>query len=365
MVAKVLLLPGDGVGPEVIRESRRVMEWIASRGIIEFDIEEDAIGGASLDRYGVPLRDATLAKAIECGCVLFGAVGDARDETMPFEQRPGASLLRIRKEMGVFANLRPAICYDALVSASTLKPEVIAGLDIMIVRELTGGVYFGDPRGIFDVGNGQKRGINTHVYTTAEIRRIAHVAFQLARSRTRQVTSVEKSNVMEAGLLWRQEVQRLRDEVYQDIQLRHMYADNCAMQLVRNPRQFDVILADNLFGDILSDEAGMLAGSLGMLPSASLGTPDANGRPIALYEPIHGTAPDIAGKGIANPSAAILSFAMALRYSFKLEHEAKLIETAINKVLAAGFRTADIMQPGAKQVSTSGLTDRLLEELER
>jgi 3-isopropylmalate dehydrogenase len=295
--------------------------------------------------------------------VLFGAVGDARDETLPFETRPGASLLRLRKEMGVFANLRPAICYEPLADASTLKREVISGLDILIVRELTGGVYFGTPRGIFDLGTGEKRGINTHVYTTAEIRRVAEIAFQIARQRGRRVTSADKSNVMEAGLLWRQEVQRLRDECYPDVELRHIYADNCAMQLVRNPRQFDVILTDNLFGDMLSDEAGMLAGSLGMLPSASLGVPDSLGTPIALYEPIHGTAPDIAGKGIANPSAAILSFAMALRYSFKLEREAKLIETAIKNVLAAGFRTADIMQPNATQVTTTGLTDRILEGL--
>ena len=363
-LSRILILPGDGIGPEVIREARRVMDWIANRRSIGFDIVEDVVGGAAVDRYGVPLHDHTLATAIECGCVLFGSVGGPQYEKLPYERRPEAGLLRLRKDMDLFANLRPAICFEPLADASTLKREVIAGLDILIVRELTGGLYFGTPRGIFDVGNGEKRGVNTHEYTTPEIRRVAHVAFKLARERSRRVTSVEKSNVMEAGLLWRQEVQRLHDEVYPDVELRHMYADNCAMQLVRNPRQFDVILTDNLYGDILSDEAAMLAGSVGMLPSASLGAADAAGRPAALYEPIHGSAPDIAGRGVANPAAAILSFAMALRYSFKLEREAKLIEAGIGKVLAAGYRTADIMQPGAKQVSTSGLTDHLLRELD-
>ena len=363
-MSEILILPGDGIGPEVIREVRRVMDWMASRRNIRFDVVEDVVGGAAVDRYGVPLSDDTLAKAINCGCVLFGSVGGPQYDQLPYEKRPEAGLLRLRKEMDLFANLRPSVCFERLADASTLKREVIAGLDILIVRERTGGLYFGSPRGIFDLGNGEKRGVNTHEYTTSEIRRVAHVGFRLARERSRRVTSVEKSNVMEAGLLWRQEVQRLHDEAYPEIELRHMYADNCAMQLVRNPRQFDVILTDNLYGDILSDEASMLAGSLGMLPSASLGAADATGRPAALYEPIHGSAPDIAGKGVANPSAAVLSFAMALRYSFKLEREAKLIENGIRNILAAGYRTADIMQPGAKQVSTSGLADRLLQELD-
>jgi 3-isopropylmalate dehydrogenase len=261
--------------------------------------------------------------------------------------------------------LRPAVCFDSLIEASTLKPEVVSGLDILIVRELTGGVYFGTPRGIFDLENGERRGVNTQVYTTSEIRRIAEVAFQFAQRRQGKVTSVEKANVMESGLLWRQEVQKLHDERYRDIELRHMYADNCAMQLVRNPRQFDVIVTDNLFGDILSDQASMLAGSLGMLPSASLGAADSSGVRPGLYEPIHGSAPDIAGKGVANPSAAILSFAMALRHSFELNEEATLIENGIKNVLAAGYRTADIMQPDRKLVGTSGMTDRLLEQLEK
>jgi 3-isopropylmalate dehydrogenase len=286
----------------------------------------DDLGGAAYDRYGAPLHDATLAKAIDCGCVLFGAVGGPQYANLPYDKRPEAGLLRLRKEMKLFANLRPAVCFDPLVDASTLKPDVVKGLDILIVRELTGGVYFGSPRGISDLGNGMRRGLNTHVYSTPEIHQVARTAFEFARKRSGRVTSVDKSNVMEAGLLWREEVQKLRDTEYADVTLNHMYADNCAMQLVRNPRQFDIILTDNLFGDILSDEAAMLTGSLGMLPSASLGAADATGRRLALYEPIHGSAPDIAGKSVANPAAALLSFAMGLRYLFSLDDEARLLE---------------------------------------
>jgi 3-isopropylmalate dehydrogenase len=301
---------------------------------------------------------------MDYGCVLFGAVGGPQYASLPYDMRPEAGLLRLRKEMGLFANLRPAVCFDALVDASTLKPEVVKNLDILIVRELTGGVYFGAPRGIFDLGSGVRRGLNTHEYTTSEIHQVARIAFEFARTRAKRVTSVDKSNVMEAGLLWREEVQKLKDSEYTDVALNHMYADNCAMQLVRNPRQFDVILTDNLFGDILSDEAAMLTRSLGMLPSASVGAADATGRRLALYEPIHGSAPDIAGKGVANPAVALLSFAMALRHSFSLEEEARLLEQGLKDVLAKGFRTADIMQAGKRQVRTSELTDRLIEELE-
>jgi len=361
---KILLLPGDGIGPEVMAEVSRVIDWMARRRAVRFEVACDDVGGAAFERYGTPLNESTLAKAVDCGCVLFGAVGGPQFANLPYDQRPEAGLLRLREEMGLFANLRPAVCFDAVIDASTLKSEVVKGLDILIVRELTGGVYFGVPRGIFDLGNGARRGLNTHQYTTPEIHQVARTAFELARTRSGRVTSVDKSNVMEAGLLWREEVQTLRDAEYVDITLTHMYADNCAMQLVRDPRQFDVILTDNLFGDMLSDEAAMLTGSLGMLPSASLGAVDISGRRLALYEPIHGSAPDIAGKGVANPAAALLSFAMALRYSFALEEDAHLLEESFKGVLAKGYRTADIMQPGKFEVGTSGLTDRLLDELE-
>jgi len=291
-------------------------------------------------------------------------VGGPKWDSLPFDKKPERGLLRLRKEMELFANLRPALVFDALAQASTLKTELVRGLDILIVRELTGGVYFGEPRGIETLPDGTRRGINTQVYTTPEILRVARVAFELARKRGRKVCSVEKANVMESGVLWREEVQKLHDSDYADIALSHMYADNCAMQLVRQPKQFDVIVTDNLFGDLLSDCAAMLTGSLGMLPSASLGAPDATGRRRALYEPVHGSAPDIAGKGLANPLATILSLAMMLRYSFDQEAEAKLIEGAVDRVLASGKRTADIMTPGATQVSTVGMGDALLAELD-
>jgi 3-isopropylmalate dehydrogenase len=299
------------------------------------------------------------------GCVLFGAVGGPKWDALPFAIKPERGLLRLRKEMDLFANLRPAVCFDALVGASTLKPEVVKGLDIVIVRELTGGLYFGEPRGITDLGNGQRRGVNTQVYTTSEVRRVAEVAFELARKRRRKVTSLEKANVMESGVLWREEVTRLHRERFSDVALEHMYADNGAMQLVRNPKQFDVMVTDNLFGDILSDVAAMLTGSLGMLPSASLGAADVTGRRLALYEPVHGSAPDIAGKGVANPLAMVLSLAMALRYSFDLPADAEAIENGVRAVLAEGARTGDIMQPGMTQVSTRAMGDRLLAALDR
>jgi 3-isopropylmalate dehydrogenase len=361
---RVLILPGDGIGPEVMTEVSRVMDWMVRKRAVTFDVTRDDVGGAAYDRYGTPLADSTLAAAQDCGCILFGAVGGPQYNRLAYDMRPEAGLLRLRKEMGLFANLRPAVCFDPLIEASTLKPEVVRGLDILIVRELTGGVYFGQPRGISDLGNGVRRGINTHEYITPEIHQVARVAFEFARRRGNRVTSVDKSNVMESGLLWREEVQNLHDAGYADVVLSHMYADNCAMQLVRKPNQFDVILTDNLFGDILSDEASMLTGSLGMLPSASLGAADASGRRLALYEPIHGSAPDIAGKGIANPTAALLSFAMALRHSFALEDDAALIEQCLRRVLEKGIRTPDIMQPGMSQVGTSGLTDKLIDELE-
>jgi 3-isopropylmalate dehydrogenase len=362
---RILLLPGDGIGPEVMSEVRRVLRWAQSERHIEFHIEEDHFGGAAYDAYGQPLADQTLQRAREVGCVILGAVGSPRYDKVPYSLRPEAGLLRLRRELGLFANLRPAMCFDALVEASTLKPEFVRGLDILFVRELTGGVYFGEPRGIEVLPNGSRRGVNTHTYTSEEIRRVARIAFELARSRSRRVVSVDKGNVMEAGLLWNEEVQALRDTEYTDIELSRMMADNCAMQLVRKPRQFDVILTDNLFGDILSDEASMLTGSLGMLPSAALGALPDNGPRAAVYEPIHGSAPDIAGKGIANPCAAILSLAMALRCSFGLDNLAAEIEAATQRTLSAGIRTPDIALGSIEPVGTIAFTDGLLQSLER
>ncbi len=362
---KLLVLPGDGIGPEVMTQVRRVVDWFDRRQAVGFDIEEDLVGGAAIDVHGIPLADETLDKAMNADAVLLGAVGGPKWDDLPFENKPERGLLALRKEMELFANLRPALCFDALVDASSLKPEIVAGLDIMIVRELTGGIYFGSPRGIEDLENGERRGINTQVYTTSEIRRVAAVAFELARKRSNRVCSAEKANVMESGVLWRQEVTRLHGEDYEDVELSHMYADNCAMQLVRNPRQFDVIVTDNLFGDILSDEAAMLTGSLGMLPSASLGATDETGRRKALYEPVHGSAPDIAGESKANPIATLLSFAMMLRYSFDLGSEADLVEGAVKSVLATGKRTGDIMSEGSELVSTEAMGDALLAELDK
>ena len=360
---KLLILPGDGIGPEVMRQVRRVIDWMAKARSVEFEVTEGLIGGAGIDHDGVPLTDETLAEAKAADAVLLGAVGGPKWDKVDFSIRPEAGLLRLRKELDLFANLRPAIVFPALAGYSTLKREVVEGLDIMIVRELTGGVYFGEPRGIWDLGGGERRGVNTQAYTTTEIRRVAEVAFELARRRGSQVCSVDKANVMESGRLWREEVTTLHNERYEDVVLTHMYADNCAMQLIRNPKQFDVILTDNLFGDMLSDEAAMMTGSLGMLPSASLGSPDKHGVRRALYEPVHGSAPDIAGHDVANPIATLLSFAMMLRYSFSLHEDAAYIETAIQNVLNGGIRTADLMAPGMARVSTSVMGDSIVREL--
>ncbi len=361
----LLMLPGDGIGPEVMREVRRVIDWFDHRRAVHFDVSEDLVGGAAIDAHGKPLSDATMEKAMNADAVLLGAVGGPKWDNLDFSIKPERGLLRLRKDMELFANLRPAICFDALVDASSLKPEIVRGLDILIVRELTGGVYFGTPRGIETLPNGERRGVNTQVYTTSEIQRVARVAFDLAGKRAGRLTSCEKANVMESGVLWREEVQKVHDTEFPGIQLEHMYADNCAMQLVRNPKQFDVIVTDNLFGDILSDEAAMLTGSLGMLPSASLGATDATGRRKALYEPVHGSAPDIAGRELANPIATLLSFAMALRYSFDLGEDASLIEKAVESVLAGGLRTADIMQPGTAKVSTTVMGDAIVRALDK
>ena len=361
---KLLILAGDGIGPEVMRQVERVIDWFARRRAVAFDVSHGLVGGSSIDRHGAPLTDGTMADAMQADAVLLGAVGGPKWDGLPFDQKPERGLLRLRKDMDLFANLRPAMVFDALVDASSLKPDLVRGLDLMIVRELTGGIYFGRPRGIETLPDGTRRGVNTQVYTTPEIQRVARVAFELARLRRRKVCSVDKANVMESGVLWREEVQKLHDAQYPDVELSHIYADNCAMQLVRLPKQFDVIVTDNLFGDLLSDCAAMLTGSLGMLPSASLGAPDAAGRRRALYEPVHGTAPDIAGKDVANPLATLLSFAMLLRYSFGLAADADLVESAVQGVLAAGIRTADIATPGATRVSTTGMGDAVLRELD-
>ena len=359
----LLLLPGDGIGPEVMAQAKRVLDWVRTRSGANFEVTEDLVGGAAIDAHGVPVTDATVGKALAADAVLFGSVGGPKWDSVPFAIRPEAGLLRLRKELAVFANLRPAKVFDALAGASSLKPEVVRGLDIMIVRELIGGIYFGEPRGIETLPDGSQRGINTEVYTTAEIERVGRVAFDLARKRQNRVCSVEKANVMESGLLWRQVMTALQKAEYPDVQLTHMYADNCAMQLAKNPKQFDVIVTGNLFGDILSDLTAMLTGSLGMLPSATLGAANADGIRRAFYEPIHGSAPDIAGKGLANPLAQILSLALLLRYSFDMEAEAAAIEVAVERVLAKAGRTPDIAEPGRKQISTAEMGDALLAEL--
>jgi 3-isopropylmalate dehydrogenase len=360
----LLILPGDGIGPEVMAEVRKVIDWFGARRGIAFDVSEDLVGGAAYDAHGTPLTDATMEKAQAVDAVLLGAVGGPKYDVLDFSVKPERGLLRLRKEMDLYANLRPAQCFDALADFSSLKPEVVAGLDIMIIRELTAGVYFGEPRGIFTEGN-ERVGINTQRYTESEIARVARSAFELARRRSNKVCSMEKANVMESGVLWRQVVQEVHDREYPDVELSHMYADAGAMQLTRWPKQFDVIVTDNLFGDLLSDLAAMLTGSLGMLPSASLGAPMANGRPKALYEPVHGSAPDIAGQGKANPIACILSFAMALRYSFDLGAEATRLEQAVQAVLASGLRTPDLMGPeGGTPVGTAAMGDAIVAALD-
>ena len=363
MTYKILLLPGDGIGPEVIAETHRVLGWFAQHRGLSFTTDEALIGGIAYEKLGTPEPDATIAKALAADAVLFGAVGGPQWDNLPFAKKPERGLLRLRKDLGLFANLRPALCFDALKDASSLKPEIVSGLDILIVRELTGGVYFGEPKETTTLADGQKRAVDTQVYTTSEIERIARVAFELARLRGKRVASAEKSNVMVTGVLWREVVTRVHREEFSDVALSHVLADNCAMQLVRNPKQYDVIVTDNLFGDVLSDEAAQLTGSIGMLPSASLGARQADGKQGALYEPIHGSAPDIAGKGLANPIASILSLAMCLRYSFARVDDAARLEKAVERVLAEGYRTGDIMQPGMNKVGTTAMADAILKAL--
>jgi len=363
---QLLLLPGDGIGPEVMAEVKRLIDWMNARGMGQFAYEEALVGGCCYDAHGVAITDDTMAKAQAADAVIFGAVGGPKWDKVPYDVRPEAGLLRLRKDLALYANLRPAVTYPALADASSLKRDLVEGLDILILRELTGGVYFGEPKTITDLGNGQKRAVDTQVYDTYEIERITRVAFELARARRNKVTSMEKRNVMKTGVLWNEVVADVHARAFKDVTLEHMLADAGAMQLVRNPKQFDVIVTDNLFGDILSDVAAMLTGSLGMLASASLGEVDPKTRKRkALYEPVHGSAPDIAGKGLANPIAMIASFAMALRYSFDRGREADLIEQAIAAALAKGLRTADIKSDGTTVVGTRQMGEAIIGELEK
>ena len=363
MSQSLLLLPGDGIGTEIMAEVEKLIAHLNKTGATDFVTDTGLVGGSAYDAHGVAISEEDMAKALAADAVIFGAVGGPKWDGVPYEVRPEAGLLRLRKDLGLFANLRPAIVYPALADASALKKDLVEGLDILIVRELTGGVYFGEPKEITDLGNGQKRAVDTQVYETYEIDRICRVAFDLAGTRGKLVHSADKKNVMKSGVLW-DEVAHAVAKDYPDIAFQHILADNCAMQLVRNPKQFDIIVTDNLFGDILSDAAAMLTGSLGMLPSASLGAPDpATGKRKALYEPVHGSAPDIAGKGLANPIAMIASFAMALRYSFGMVELADKVEAAVAGVLADGLRSADIMQPGCKQVGTSEIGDAVISKL--
>lgn len=363
---KLLLLPGDGIGPEVMAEVEKVAGFLASAGIASFETEYGLVGGAAYDAHGQSISEEHMKLAHDADAVIFGAVGGPKWDAVPYDVRPEAGLLRLRKDLGLFANLRPAICYGALADASSLKREVVEDLDILIVRELTGGVYFGEPKEITDLGNGQKRGIDTQVYDTYEIERIAGVAFELARTRNNRVCSMEKRNVMKSGVLWNEVVTQIHKDKYSDVELSHQLADSGAMQLVKWPKQFDVIVTDNLFGDLLSDIASMLTGSLGMLPSASLGAADAKtGKRKALYEPVHGSAPDIAGQGLANPIAMIASLGMALRYSFELGDAADLVEKAIAATLDAGHRTADIKGNASSHISTMEMGDAIVAELKK
>lgn len=358
---RLLVLPGDGIGPEIVGETLKVVHWFAGALNIDIEITEGLVGGASIDAHGTPITEDVVAQALAADAVLFGAVGGAAWDNRPRAERPEAGILRLRQALDLFANLRPAICYDELLDASALKPKLIKGLDILIVREATAGIYFGQPRANETDEDGARHAYDTQTYTEAEIERVCRMAFDIAGARQGRVCSVDKANVMETGALWRAVATEVAAD-YPDIELSHMYADNCAMQLVRQPKQFDVIVTDNLFGDILSDAAAALTGSLGLLPSASLSAPGEDGRPRALYEPIHGSAPDIAGQGIANPIATILSFGLCLRHSFGLPDAADALERAVRGVLAEGVRTPDIAAGGAS-VSGAQMADAIIARL--
>lgn len=357
----IFILPGDGIGPEIVGEAVKVLKFVEDKYGVTFTLNEGLIGGASIDVNGVPLTDDTLNEAKAADAIILGAVGGPKWEAMDYSIRPERALLAVRKELNLFANLRPARIYDALVDASTLKREVIEGVDIMVIRELTGGLYFGEPKGVETLADGTERGVNTLVYTTPEIERIAKVGFDVAMKRGKRLMSVDKANVLETTELWRRVVIEVGKD-YPEVELDHMYVDNCAMQLVRNPKQFDVIVTENTFGDILSDEAAMLTGSIGMLPSASL-SDKVDGHMNAMYEPIHGSAPDITGKGLANPIATILSVAMMLKYSFDMLDAAEDIEKAVEAVLEKGLRTADIYTDGTTKASTVEMGEAVMKEL--
>jgi len=360
---KILVLPGDGIGGEVMSEVLNLIDWMTKYKSFSFDISERLVGGTAYDKEGDSISESTMEEAFNSDAILFGAVGGPKWDNVEREKRPEAALLKLRKDLDLFANLRPAVVFDALAESSPLKLDLVRGLDILILRELTSGVYFGKPRGVSKINDNEEIAIDTQSYTTSEIERITRVAFDLAKKRNNKVTSVEKSNVMETGMFWRNTVTKLHNSEFNKVELSHMLADNCAMQLVRYPKQFDVILTDNLFGDMLSDVAAMLTGSLGMLPSASLGAINEKGTRAALYEPVHGTAPDIAGQGKANPLAMIMSFAMMLKYSFDMQEDSQMIEKAIQNVLSKGLRTPDIKQGAVKIVSTSEMGQAVIDEL--
>lgn len=361
----LLIIPGDGIGPEVIRETSRVIDWFETNRKVTFDITHGQLGVAAYHDSGAMTPDDTLDKARKADAILFGAIGGDGYEDIPIEVRREDGLLALRKKLGLFANIRPAVAFDELLDASSLKPEVVRGVNLIIVRELSSGIYFGEPRGIEDLGNGIQRGFNTMQYTTPEIQRVARLSFELARGRRNQLCSIEKSNVLETSKLWRAEVRKLHQAEYSDVEFKELIVDAGAMELIRNPKQFDVIVTGNMFGDILSDAAAMLTGSLGMLPSASLSEEDESGRRNAFYEPVHGAAPDIAGNDIANPLAAILSFAMSLRHSFDAEADAQLLESAVRNAVAGGNRTADIKGEATQTVSTTQMTDAVIDSLNR
>jgi 3-isopropylmalate dehydrogenase len=362
---KILLIPGDGIGPEVVNQAKKIIDFFDQKTDKKFSVEQALLGGIAYDQYQTPYPSQTLSLAKDSDAILLGAVGGTKWESLAYQHRPERGLLGIRKDLELFANLRPAKVFNALADSSTLKKEIVENLDIVIVRELTGDLYFGEPRGVKTLADGSKQGINTMTYNSKEVERIAKIAFDLANLRNKKLCSIDKANVIETTEMWREVVSEIGKNQYSNIQLSHMYVDNCAMQLVRNPKQFDVLVTGNMFGDILSDIASMLTGSLGMLPSASLGAKQSNNKQYALYEPVHGSAPDIAGKNIANPLATILSFAMMMKYSFGYVKESQAIEQAVENVLNLGYRTADIAKSNENTVSCSQMADKVVEQLDK